>query len=225
MGAIWDLPVLWVVENNLYGASTHVSRVMKVPHIADRAAAYGMPGVTVDGNDVIAVYEATREAADRARSGKGPTLMELLTYRITGHSRRDPALYQPDDEKKRALANEPIARFAKKLLAEGICSQDRLDSLRADVKAEVERSVRWSAPSQPEDALDDMSYERKETGQGGASGGEARVTGPAGLLHREDIGIPGVGGASQSPTGEGVRGSPGEYPISGRPHGAALGPR
>ncbi len=159
MGSIWDLPVLWVVENNLYGASTHVSKVMKVPHIADRAAAYGMPGVTVDGNDVIAVYEATREAADRARAGKGPTLMELLTYRITGHSRRDPALYQPEDEKKRALANEPIARFAKRLLADGICTQDQLDSLRADVKAEVERSVERAkaAPEpKPEDALEDM---------------------------------------------------------------------
>jgi pyruvate dehydrogenase E1 component alpha subunit len=159
MGAIWDLPVLWVVENNLYGASTHVSKVMRVPHIADRASAYGMPGVTVDGNDVVAVYEATREAADRARSGKGPTLMELLTYRITGHSRRDPALYQPEDERKRALANEPIARFAKKLLADGVCDQDRLDGLRADAKAEVERSVERAkaAPEpRPEDALEDM---------------------------------------------------------------------
>jgi TPP-dependent pyruvate/acetoin dehydrogenase alpha subunit len=159
MSAIWDLPVLWVVENNLYGASTHVSKVMKVPHISDRAAAYGMPGETVDGNDVIAVYEATREAADRATAGKGPTLLELVTYRITGHSRRDPALYQPDEEKKRALANEPIARFAKKLLADGTADQKTLDGLREDVKAEVERSVQraLAAPlPKPEDALEDM---------------------------------------------------------------------
>ena len=159
MSAIWDLPVLWVVENNLYGASTHVSKVMKVPHIADRAAAYGMPGTTVDGNDVLAVYEAAHEAGERARSGKGPTLLELVTYRITGHSRRDPALYQPDEEKKQAQANEPIGRFAKKLLADKVCDQKRLDALREDVKAEVELSVQRAiaAPEpKPEDALEDM---------------------------------------------------------------------
>jgi TPP-dependent pyruvate/acetoin dehydrogenase alpha subunit len=159
MSAIWDLPVLWVVENNLYGASTHVSKVMKVPHIADKAAAYGMPGETVDGNDVLAVHEAAREAAERARAGKGPTLLELLTYRITGHSRRDPALYQPEQEKKKALANEPIGRFAKKLLADKVCGQEALDALRAEVKAEVELSVQRAiaAPEpKPEDALEDM---------------------------------------------------------------------
>ncbi len=159
MSAIWDLPVLWVVENNLYGASTHVSKVMKVPHIADRACAYGMPGKTVDGNDVLAVHEAAHEAAERARSGKGPTLLELVTYRITGHSRRDPASYQPEEEKKQAKANEPIGRFAKRLLAEGVCDQARLDALRDEVKAEVERSVQKAiaAPEpRPEDALEDL---------------------------------------------------------------------
>jgi len=159
MSAIYDLPVLWVVENNLYGASTHVSKVMKVPHIADRAAAYGMPGVTIDGNDVLAVFEATREAADRARSGKGPTLVELVTYRITGHSRRDPALYQPEEEKKHALANEPIGRFGKKLLEDRVCDQKRLDALREEVVAEVEQAVERAiaAPEpEPEDALEDM---------------------------------------------------------------------
>jgi TPP-dependent pyruvate/acetoin dehydrogenase alpha subunit len=159
MSAIWDLPVLWAVENNLYGASTHVSKVMRVPHIADRAAAYGMPGVTVDGNDVLAVYEAARKAAERARSGKGPTLLELVTYRITGHSRRDPALYQPEEEKKRALANEPIGQFTKKLLSDKVCDQARLDALKEDVTAEVEQAVQraMAAPEpKPEDALEDM---------------------------------------------------------------------
>ena len=111
--------MLWVVENNLYGASTHVSKVMKVPHIADRAAAYGMPGKTVDGNDVLAVHEAAHEAVERARAGKGPTLLELVTYRITGHSRRDPASYQPDEEKKQARANEPIGGSRQSSLPRG----------------------------------------------------------------------------------------------------------
>ena len=93
---------------------------MKTKHISDRAAAYGIPGVTVDGNDVLAVHEAAREAVARARGGQGPTLLELVTYRITGHSRRDPCIYQPEEERKQALENEPIGRFAKYLLAKGV---------------------------------------------------------------------------------------------------------
>jgi TPP-dependent pyruvate/acetoin dehydrogenase alpha subunit len=159
MAAIWDLPVLWVVENNLYGASTPVSMVVKTKHISDRACAYGIPGLTIDGNDVLAVYEAAREAVDRARAGKGSTLLELLTYRITGHSRRDPCLYQPEEERKKALANEPIGRFARHLLAEGIADQKALDGIVESVKAEIETAVSraMSDPEpRPEDALEDM---------------------------------------------------------------------
>jgi pyruvate dehydrogenase E1 component alpha subunit len=132
---------------------------VKVPHLADRAAAYGMPGRTVDGNDVLAVYEATMEAAELARKGKGPTLLELMTYRITGHSRRDPALYQPEEERKQALANEPIGRFARKLLAESHCRQGDLDAIHDAVKAEVQTALdrALAAPEpRPEDALEDM---------------------------------------------------------------------
>jgi Pyruvate/2-oxoglutarate dehydrogenase complex, dehydrogenase (E1) component, eukaryotic type, alpha subunit len=159
MSAIWDLPVLWVVENNLYGASTHVSMVVKTKHISDRACAYGIPGLTIDGNDVLGVYEAAREAVARARDGKGPTLLELLTYRITGHSRRDPCLYQPEEERKKALANEPIGRFARHLLAKGIADQKALDGITESVKAEIETAVTraMSDPEpRPEDTLEDM---------------------------------------------------------------------
>jgi pyruvate dehydrogenase E1 component alpha subunit len=159
MSAIWDLPVLWVVENNLYGASTPVRMVVKTKHISDRACAYGIPGLTIDGNDVLGVYEAAREAVARARDGKGPTLLELLTYRITGHSRRDPCLYQPEDERKKALANEPIGRFARHLLAKGIADQKALDGITESVKAEIETAVTraMSDPEpRPEDTLEDM---------------------------------------------------------------------
>jgi TPP-dependent pyruvate/acetoin dehydrogenase alpha subunit len=159
MASIWDLPVVYVVENNLYGASTHVSLVMRVPHIADRAAAYGIPGKIVDGNDLLAVIEAAGEAVDRARSGKGPTLLELETYRITGHSRRDPCLYQPEEERKQALAKEPIGRFGRRLVAAGVTDQKGLDAIRDGVKAEVERSVEKAMADpfpKPEDALEDM---------------------------------------------------------------------
>ena len=159
MAAIWDLPALFVVQNNLYGASTPVKMVVKTPHISDRAAGYGIPGVTVDGNDLLAVYETAKEAAARARSGGGPTLVELLTYRITGHSRRDPCLYQPEEERKQALANEPIGRFAKVLVAKGVADQEALDGVLEDVKAEVERAVtRAMADPEPlpEDTMKDM---------------------------------------------------------------------
>jgi pyruvate dehydrogenase E1 component alpha subunit len=159
MAAIWDLPALFVVENNFYGASTPVGMVVKTKHISDRACAYGIPGLTIDGNDVLAVYEAAREAMDRARMGKGPTLLELLTYRITGHSRRDPCLYQPEDERKKALANEPIGRFARYLLEQGLADQKALDGIGASVKTEVETAVSRAISDpepRPEDTLEDM---------------------------------------------------------------------
>jgi pyruvate dehydrogenase E1 component alpha subunit len=159
MAAIWDLPVVFVVENNKYGASTPVSMVVKTPHIADRAAGYGMPGCTVDGNDVMAVYAAATDAVAHAREGKGPTLLELETYRITGHSRRDPCLYQPEEERKKALANEPIGRFAKVLLGSGAARQEELDGVSESVKAQVEAAVvkAMADPEPaPEDTLQDM---------------------------------------------------------------------
>jgi pyruvate dehydrogenase E1 component alpha subunit len=159
MASIWDLPVVFVVENNLYGASTPVKMVVKTPHISDRAAAYGMPGCTVDGNDVLAVHQAALAAVTRAREGKGPTLLELETYRITGHSRRDPCLYQPEEERKQAVANEPIGRFAKQLLGKSVVVQKELDEVLEKVKAEIEVAVvkAMADPEPaPEDTMEDM---------------------------------------------------------------------
>jgi 2-oxoisovalerate dehydrogenase E1 component len=115
MAAIWNLPVIFVCENNLYGASTHVDLVMKNSRISDRAASYGFRGETVDGNDVVAVLAATERAAEECRAGKGPVLLELLTYRRTGHSRRDPCHYQPKDERELWARRDPIERFADTL--------------------------------------------------------------------------------------------------------------
>ncbi len=159
MGAIWSLPVVYVIENNRYSASTPICRTAKVERLSDRACAYGIPGMTVDGNDVLAVHEAAQAAAARARGGEGPALLECLTYRITGHSRRDPCAYQPEEERKRALEEEPIRRFAERLLAEGIADQAALDAIRAEVDAEIEAAVisARSAPDPaPEDALRDV---------------------------------------------------------------------
>lgn len=160
LAAIWDLPVIFACENNRYGASTHITRVSRRPCIAERAAAYGIPAETVDGNDVLAVLEAARRAVARCRAGQGPVLLELLTYRITGHSRRDPCHYQPQAEREEALRQEPIGRFARHLLAQ------RADITEADlaaVRAAVDRCLtaavevgRQAPPPRPEDVLTDV---------------------------------------------------------------------
>ncbi len=100
MAAIWDLPVVFVCENNLYAASTPVGQMIKVANIADRAAAYGMRGEITDGMDVLAVYEAAGRAIARARAGEGPTLLECKTYRLCGHSRSDPRTYRAREEEE-----------------------------------------------------------------------------------------------------------------------------
>lgn len=162
MGAIWNLPVLYVVENNLYGASTPVEMVVRTEKISERASIYKIPGLTVDGNDPIAVYEAAKAAAERAKNGQGPTLLELITYRITGHSRRDPALYQPKEERQLAKKNEPINRFRKYLLDNNITEEAVLDQVDTQIEEEIEKVVEQAqkAPEpKPEDALEDMYVE------------------------------------------------------------------
>lgn len=162
MAAIWHLPVIFAVENNLYGASTPVDMVVRTETIAERASIYKMPGVVVDGNDPLAVYEAAKKAVDRAKSGEGPTLIEMMTYRITGHSRRDPSLYQPKDEKAQAKENEPIKRFYEYLTSSGAVEESELEKIDQEIEQEVELAVENSqaAPEpKPEDALEDLFVE------------------------------------------------------------------
>ncbi|MDB6093084.1 MAG: acoA 1 [Verrucomicrobia bacterium] len=137
MAAIWALPVILVCENNHYGASTRVDKVMKNPRISDRAASYGFRGETVDGNDVLAVLAAAQRAAEECRSGQGPVLLELMTYRRTGHSRRDACHYQPKEERELWFSRDPIERFGAQLM-------ERNDVTAADlagVKARVEQQI------------------------------------------------------------------------------------
>ena len=159
MGAIWSLPVVYVIENNLYSASTPIFKMVRLKRLSDRAAGYGIPGVTVDGNDVLEVLEAARAAVARARAGEGPTLLECTTYRITGHSRRDPCNYQPEEERKAALEKEPLRRFREFLLAGGWTDEAGLDGIRAGIDAEIECAVQsaLAAPDpKPEAALEDV---------------------------------------------------------------------
>ena len=137
MAAIWNLPVIFVCENNLYGASTRVDLVMKNARISDRAASYGFRGETVDGNDVLAVLAASRRAVDECRRGGGPVLLELLTYRRTGHSRRDPCHYQPKAERDLWAQRDPIDRFAKSL---NLSAAER-EEIQSRIQLELARAV------------------------------------------------------------------------------------
>jgi pyruvate dehydrogenase E1 component alpha subunit len=159
LAAIWNLPVIFVCENNLYAMGTRQSRVMRIENIADRAVAYGIPGVTVDGNDVLAVYDMTREAVERARRNQGPTLIECKTYRLKGHSRFDPAAYRPKEEVEKWLKKDAIARFQVKLFDTGVLTEADAQKIAQDVKSEVDRATKFAMESpfpDPEDALKDV---------------------------------------------------------------------
>jgi TPP-dependent pyruvate/acetoin dehydrogenase alpha subunit len=155
MAALWSAPVLFVCENNLYGASTRIDLVMKNTTVADRAASYGFRGETVDGNDPLAVYEAATKAVEECRSGCGPVLLELLTYRRTGHSRRDACQYQPKEERSAWFAKDPILRFAQALLTFNDLDQIDLEKIREEVDHEIESAVEQAkvAPRPPVDEL------------------------------------------------------------------------
>jgi len=159
LAAIWGLPVVFVCENNLYAMGTKQSRVMLVDNIADRAVAYGIPGVVVDGNDVLTVYEATREAVARARRGEGSTLLECKTYRLKGHSRFDPAAYRPKEEVDEWLKKDAIALFQAKLLERGILTKAETKRMLQDVRNEVEKATGFALGSpfpEPHEALGDV---------------------------------------------------------------------
>jgi len=164
MAAIWGLPVVFVCENNLYAMGTRQNIVMTIENIADRAVAYGIPGVTVDGNDVLAVYEAASDAVNRARQGGGPTLIECKTYRQKGHSRVDPARYRPKDEVEEWLKKDPILRFKSKLMEMGVLTEEENEKLRHEAVTAVEEAVKFAMESpfpEPEEALEDVYVEEE----------------------------------------------------------------
>ena len=159
MAATWKLPVIFVCENNLYAMGTRQSRVMAIENIADRAKGYGIPGIAVDGNDVLAVYEATQKAVEKARKGEGPTLIECKTYRHKGHSRVDAAKYRPKEEVEEWLAKDPIKRLKEKLLQTNALTKAEIQQIEKQVSAEIEEVVNFALESpypSPEEALDDV---------------------------------------------------------------------
>jgi pyruvate dehydrogenase E1 component alpha subunit len=160
LAAIWKLPVIFMCENNLYQISLSYSRQQLITSVAERGKAYGIPGVSVDGQDVLAVYEATREAVERARRGEGPTLIETRTYRFRGHFEGDPQIYRSKEEVEWWMNNkDPIKIFEKYLLERGVTTREELDAIWKRVSNEVEEAVKFAEESpypSPEELYDDV---------------------------------------------------------------------
>ena len=144
MAAAWNLPIVYIIENNLYGISVDIRRVTREHQLSKRAVGYGMPGVTVDGNDVFAVYEAVQEAVERARKGGGPTLIECKTYRWQGHHVGDPATYRPDEEKAEWMEREPIGQLEKL----GLLTDAEIQEIKDGVEQEIAAACKFAEESE-----------------------------------------------------------------------------
>ena len=153
MASIWKLPIIFVCENNHYGISMSQDRHQAIKDVADRGAAYNIPGIAVDGNDPMAVYEAASEAVARARAGKGPTLLECKTYRQHGHFEGDPAIYKPKEEQAAWMEKDPMPRFAKFLVDNGVCTEEEVKAIDNQVAKEIEDSIAF-ADAQPIPSLE-----------------------------------------------------------------------
>ncbi|MDW8403483.1 thiamine pyrophosphate-dependent dehydrogenase E1 component subunit alpha [Chloroflexus sp.] len=160
IAAIWQLPVIFFCENNAYAMSMAVREAFPVECISQRAAAYGMPGITIDGNDLAAVYDATATAVARARAGAGPTLIEALTYRWRGHSKSDRNLYRTQAEIEAWKQRDPISRWRDRLLANGIINETEAEALAAQAQSEVLAAVAFAeaSPEPTPERLEDEVY-------------------------------------------------------------------
>lgn len=160
--AIWNLPVVFACENNLYGASTHINKVTKIKDLAVRGDAYGIPWEIVDGNDVIKVNEAATRAIERARKGSGPTFLELKTYRRSGHSRNDACGYRDKSEEKEWFDKDPLIICRNYILEKKLSTTQDLELLEKKVLKQIDNAVEYakSSPSpEPLDALTNVYFE------------------------------------------------------------------
>jgi 2-oxoisovalerate dehydrogenase E1 component len=159
IAGIWKLPVIFICENNQWNEYTPTGRVTAGPNIAGRADGYGMPGLVVDGNDAVAVYDAVRDAAVRARAGQGPTLLECVTYRARGHSTGDPARYRDPAEVEAWLAKDPIARLERRIVEAGATSAEELAAETAAIEHDADLALEAAlvSPSpEPETLTEDV---------------------------------------------------------------------
>jgi TPP-dependent pyruvate/acetoin dehydrogenase alpha subunit len=141
MASIWELPVVFICENNQYGMSMSVKRSMNIERISTRAVSYGIPGVTVDGNDVLAVCQTVKAAVEQARSGLGPSLVENVTYRWRGHSKSDRNLYRTQEEIEDWKKQCPIRRFERVLVGAGVMTKEEIEAIDEEAKATIDRAA------------------------------------------------------------------------------------
>ena len=146
LAAVWKLPVIFVCQNNEWGEHTAYDKTSNVP-VADRAAAYGMPGVRVDGNDPLEMFAVAKDAIDRARAGEGPTLIEAMTYRFYGHVLGDADNYMDKARKAEAMAADPVPRYRAYLVAEGVATEDQLAAMEAQIEAAIDEAVDFALAS------------------------------------------------------------------------------
>ncbi len=159
LAACWNLPVVYVIENNLYGESTSLSAVCRLVNLSERAAAYGMPGTTIDGNDVLAVFEEAGKNIVRARKGEGPAIVECKTYRHHGHFEGDPQTYKPKAEVEAWMKKDPIPGFRLRLIETGILTKDSAESIDRELNQEIDAAVKFAVESEhpaPEETLEDV---------------------------------------------------------------------
>ena len=162
MAALYQVPVLFICENNGYGISTSISRSSAVKQLYKKSAAYETPGIKVDGMDVLAVYDAVRLAAEKARQGGGPHYIEAITYRFRGHSISDPGTYRSDQEKKLWKERDPILNFRGKLLEKGLAEEAELESIDYEEKELLEETIKFAEESpfpEPDELWTDIYVE------------------------------------------------------------------
>ncbi len=159
MGSSWKLPIVYIIENNLWMVSTRTTDVMNITDLSSRAAAYGIPGVAIDGNDVLAVYETVKEAVARARKGAGPTLIECRTYRWHGHFEGDAQLYKPKEEIEAWMKKDPLPRYEKLLIDAGNLTPEEAAEIKRVMLGEIEKAVKFAEESpapDPEEITQDV---------------------------------------------------------------------
>lgn len=147
LAAVWKLPVVFICENNLYAITVPAASSLSIEDIADRAVSYGIPGKTVDGMDVRAVYKAVKDAVARAREGKGPSLIECKTYRFKGHWVGDPIVYRTDEEVEKWRKKDPILNFRKLLVKQGVFTEIDLDNIKNQAEEEIKEAVEFAKNS------------------------------------------------------------------------------
>jgi len=158
LAALWDLPVVFLCQNNMWGEHTALAEYTKTKRLADRAAAYGMEGVTVDGTSPATLFPVLTAAVERARSGDGPTFVEAVTYRLLGHTFGADQSYQPAEELERARAAEPVGAYRKWLVDTGVADTTTLDAIDAEVTTEIEDAIEFGASSPPP-GLDELTLD------------------------------------------------------------------